>query len=79
MAEMTMAKEIARRRDEVLLRALSTPPKHHSKMKLGKRKAKASQKESPAPSVKAEPPVEHTERYIVYRLFGAPLIYEIRY
>jgi hypothetical protein len=34
--------EIARRRDEALLRALSTPPKRHSEMKLGKRKAKAS-------------------------------------
>jgi hypothetical protein len=33
--------EIARRRDEALLRALSTPPKRHSEMKLGKRKAKA--------------------------------------
>jgi hypothetical protein len=28
--------EIARRRDEALLRALSTPPKRHSEMKLGK-------------------------------------------
>jgi hypothetical protein len=34
--------ETARRRDEALLRALSTPPKPHSAMKLGKRKAKAS-------------------------------------
>lgn len=30
--------EISRRRDEALLRALSTPPKRHSEMKLGKRK-----------------------------------------
>jgi hypothetical protein len=33
--------EIARRRDEALLRALSTPPKPHRDMKLGKRKAKS--------------------------------------
>jgi hypothetical protein len=33
--------EIARRRDEALLRALSTPPKPHSAMKLGKNKVKA--------------------------------------
>jgi hypothetical protein len=32
--------ETARRRDEALLRALNTPPKPHSAMKLGKRKAK---------------------------------------
>jgi hypothetical protein len=38
--------EIARRRDEALLRALSTPPKHHSEMKLGKTKAKADAKAS---------------------------------
>jgi hypothetical protein len=36
--------ETARRRDEALLRALSTPPKPHSAMKLGKRKPKASQR-----------------------------------
>jgi hypothetical protein len=36
--------EIAKRRDEALLRALSTPPKPHSAMKLGKRNAKASTK-----------------------------------
>jgi hypothetical protein len=35
--------ETARRRDEALLRALSTPHKPHSEMKLGKRKVKASQ------------------------------------
>jgi hypothetical protein len=34
--------EIARRRDEALLRALSTPPKPHSEMKIGKGKAKPS-------------------------------------
>jgi hypothetical protein len=39
--------EIVRRRDEALLRALSTPHKLHSEMKLGKRKAKASTKASP--------------------------------
>ena len=38
--------EIARRRDEALLRSLNTPPKHHSEMKIGKRKAKAGTKES---------------------------------
>jgi hypothetical protein len=32
--------ETARRRDKALLRALSTPPKRHSEMKVGKRKAK---------------------------------------
>jgi hypothetical protein len=32
--------EIARRRDEALKRALSTPHKLHSEMKLGKRKPK---------------------------------------
>jgi hypothetical protein len=41
--------ETARRRDEALLRALSTPPKHHSEMKIGKRKAKASQKATNKP------------------------------
>jgi hypothetical protein len=39
--------ETARRRDEALLRALSTPPKHHSEMKLGKRKEKPASDESP--------------------------------
>lgn len=39
--------ETARRRDAALLRALSTPPKRHSEMKLGKRKAKASTKANP--------------------------------
>ncbi|PZR81858.1 MAG: hypothetical protein DLM68_16940 [Hyphomicrobiales bacterium] len=33
--------ETARRRDEALLRALNTPPKRHSEMKLGKLKPKA--------------------------------------
>jgi hypothetical protein len=36
--------ETARRRDEALLRALSTPPKPHSEMKMGKRKAVTSAK-----------------------------------
>jgi hypothetical protein len=39
--------EIARRRDQALLRALNTPPKPHSEMKLGKRKAKAGAEASP--------------------------------
>jgi hypothetical protein len=39
--------EIARRRDEALVRALSTPPKRHSEMKLGKRKAKVKPIGSP--------------------------------
>jgi hypothetical protein len=39
--------ETARRRDEAILRALHTPPKHHSEMKVGKRKAKTSAKASP--------------------------------
>jgi hypothetical protein len=34
-------KETARRRDAGLLRALNTPPKPHSGMKLGKHRAKA--------------------------------------
>jgi hypothetical protein len=37
--------ETARRRDEALLRALSTPPKHHSEMKVGR--ATAKKKTSP--------------------------------
>jgi hypothetical protein len=32
--------EIARRRDDAVRRALSTPPKPHSEMKLGKKKRK---------------------------------------
>jgi hypothetical protein len=47
--------ETARRRDEALLRALNTPPKHHSEMKLGKRKAKANSKASP-PKKRGRPP-----------------------
>jgi hypothetical protein len=39
--------EIARRRDEALLRALRTPPKPHSAMKIGKLKAKTSAKANP--------------------------------
>jgi hypothetical protein len=39
--------ETVRRRDEALLRALSTPPKPHSAMKVGKRKAKASPRGRP--------------------------------
>jgi hypothetical protein len=39
--------ETARRRDAALLRALGTPHKPHSAMKLGNRKTKPSQKASP--------------------------------
>jgi hypothetical protein len=39
--------EIARRRDAVIKHMLNTPPKPHSEMKLGKRKAKASPDENP--------------------------------
>lgn len=42
LADQYSDEEIARRRDEALLRALSTPPKRHSEMKLGKAKLKAS-------------------------------------
>jgi hypothetical protein len=34
--------ETARRRDAVIKHMLNTPPKPHSEMKLGKRKAKAT-------------------------------------
>ncbi len=44
--------ETARRRDEALLRALSTPPKLHSAMKIGKRKAKASDNANPRKSAR---------------------------
>jgi hypothetical protein len=36
--------ETARRRDAVIKHMLNTPPKPHSEMKLGKRKAKAETK-----------------------------------
>jgi hypothetical protein len=39
--------EATRRMNEALRRALTSPPKPHSEMKLGKRKAKASTKASP--------------------------------
>jgi hypothetical protein len=42
--------EIAQRRDKALLRALSTPPKPHSAMKIGKRaKPKSSSSSSAKP------------------------------
>jgi hypothetical protein len=47
-ADQFTDEEIARRRDEALLRALSMPPKPHSEMKLGKRKANLGAKASPA-------------------------------
>jgi hypothetical protein len=40
--------EIARRRDAVIKHMLNTPPKPHSEMKIGKRKAKVEPKERPA-------------------------------
>jgi hypothetical protein len=45
--------ETARRRDAALLRALSTPPKPHKEMKLGKRKVKAGTNPKPK---KVSPP-----------------------
>jgi hypothetical protein len=39
--------EIARREDASLKRILSTPPKPHSEMKIGKRKAKAGPRVKP--------------------------------
>jgi hypothetical protein len=39
--------EAARRTNEALRRALTSPPKPHSEMKLGKRKAKAGANASP--------------------------------
>jgi hypothetical protein len=41
--------EIARRRDDVIRRMADTPPKPHSEMKLGKRKAKADAKSTKKP------------------------------
>jgi len=40
--------EATRRMNEALRRALTSPPKPHSAMKLGKRKAKAEQNERSA-------------------------------
>jgi hypothetical protein len=42
--------ETARRRDAVIKHMLNTPPKPHSQMKIGKRKAKASAKATKKPS-----------------------------
>jgi hypothetical protein len=44
--------EIARRRDEALLRALSTPPKRHSEMKLGRKKQVVESRKSDSSSAK---------------------------
>jgi hypothetical protein len=41
--------EIARRRDAVIKHMLNTPPKPHSEMKVGKRKAKAETKSTKKP------------------------------
>jgi hypothetical protein len=46
-------KETAQRRDAVIKRMLSTPPKPHSEMKLGKPRRKLSK--SPAHKKKAPP------------------------
>jgi hypothetical protein len=46
--------EIAKRRDEALLRTLNTPPKPHSAMKLGKRKANTSPKVTPPKNVRGQ-------------------------
>jgi hypothetical protein len=40
--------EATRRMNEALRRALTSPPKPHSEMKIGKRKAEARPKERPA-------------------------------
>jgi hypothetical protein len=40
--------EATRRMNEALRRALTSPPKPHSEMKIGKRKAEARTKERPA-------------------------------
>jgi hypothetical protein len=39
--------EAATRRDAVIKHMLSTPPKPHSEMKIGKRKTKAKKKDTP--------------------------------
>jgi hypothetical protein len=39
--------ETARRRDAVIKHMLNTPPKPHSEMKIGKRKAKAGAMRNP--------------------------------
>jgi hypothetical protein len=39
--------ETARRRDAVIKHMLNTPPKPHSEMKLGKRKAKVGKSSKP--------------------------------
>jgi hypothetical protein len=39
--------ETARRRDAVIKHMLNSPPKPHSEMKIGKRKAESSAKASP--------------------------------
>jgi hypothetical protein len=48
-SETYSEEETIHRRDAALLRALSTPPKPHSAMKIGKRKAKAGAKATKKP------------------------------
>ena len=51
--------ETARRRDAVIKHMLNTPPKPHSEMRIGKRKAKVSTKAS-RPKKRGRPSKEKT-------------------
>ena len=46
-SDLYSEEETARRRDAVIEHMLNTPPKPHSEMRVGKRKAKAVQNASP--------------------------------